>query len=96
MLIQDGGKQSLKPGQLNGEKQRNLVNFLLVLQHSRYSQMQSVWLPCLTGQAEKLQLELKDQSLECSIWISPLYTAQVKTIQLILCQETRQIQNPLT
>ena len=34
-----GGKQSLKPSQLNGEQQRNLVNFLLALQHSRYLQM---------------------------------------------------------
>ena len=34
-----GVKQSLKPSQLNGEQQRNLVNFLLALQHSRYLQM---------------------------------------------------------
>ena len=68
MLSQDGGKQSLEPGQLNWEQQRNLVNFLLALQNSRYSQMQRVWFPCLTRQAEKLHLELKDKSLECSIF----------------------------
>ena len=48
-LSQDGGKQSLQPGQLNGEQRRNLVNFLLELQHSRYLQMQRVWFPCLTS-----------------------------------------------
>ena len=70
MMSQDRGKQSLKPGQLNGEQQRNLVNFLLVLQHSRYLQMQRVWFPCLKRQAEKFHLVLKGKSLECSIWIS--------------------------
>ena len=68
MLSQDGGKQSLEPGQLNWEQQRNLVNFLLALQNSRYSQIQRVWFPCLTRQAEKLHLELKDKSLEYSIF----------------------------
>ena len=36
MLSQDRGKQSVEPGQLNGQQQRNLVNFVLLLQYSRY------------------------------------------------------------
>ena len=48
-----------------------------------------VWFLNLTRQVEKLHPELKGKSLECSIWISLLYIAQVKTIQLILCQGTR-------
>ena len=63
MLSQDGGKQSLKPGQLNDEQQRNLVNFLLVLQHSRYLQMQRIWFPCLTRQSRKAPPRIERQIL---------------------------------
>ena len=50
--------------------------------------------PLFNKTRRKAPPRIERQSLECSIWISHLYTAQIKTIQLILCQGT--CQNPLT